>query len=267
MKSTKFKGGNIYEIPMTDLEYIGYFYGKNGNEHIKNAYARLKKELGRAPDFLMNGELFDFGSRKAASDVVSNGVVFRLTEGYGIAFPENKKAVFSYKNNVKAGDYIGAYPVLVRNGKEENVSIPAGIGGRRGRTALGVGNGNLYVALIPDTSGTTIPELRKAFIKVGATDAINLDGGVSTQCYAPEGNHFTSRNVRGFVGVWLKQGVGEAYTVKVGTKLRVRSGPGCSFPRIDWLYNGDKVNVSEKSGIWRKIGEGRWVSSFYLKKG
>ena len=266
MKSTKCKSGYIHEIPQTDIEYIGYFLGKNSNEHIKSAYTRIKALMGRAPDFFMNAELFEFGTRKAASDVVVGGQIHRLTEGYGLAFPENRTAVFSYKNNVNAKDYIGAYPVLVRNGKAET-SEPKGIGGSRGRTAIGVGKGNLYIALIPDGSNdATLTELRKAFIKAGATDAINLDGGGSTQFYSPSGKHFTSRNVRGFIGVWLKKSAGESYTVKVGTKLRVRSGPGTKNPRIDWLYNGDKVLVTEKKGLWYKIGEGRWVSSFYLKK-
>lgn len=266
MKSIKCKGGYIHKVAMDEIEYIGCIRGQNNNEHIKNAYARIKKTLGRAPDFLMNGELFDFGTRKAASDVVYGGEVDRLTESYGFAFPDNKKAVLSYKNNVGAADYIGGYPLIVREGKEIH-SEPSGIGGSRGRTALGIDKDNLYIALIPDgNNDATLAELRKGFIKAGALDAINLDGGGSTQFYSPAGKHFTSRNVRGFVGVWLKKSVGDVRKVKVGTSLRVRSGPGYGYPRIDLLYNGDIVTVTAKSGIWCKIGEGRWVSSFYLKK-
>lgn len=224
MKSTKFKGGRIYEAPMVELEHIEYFYGNKGNEHIKDAYQRVKDMLGREPDIFMNAELFDFSTRAAASDVVCDGVVHRLTEGYGLAFPENKSVVFSYKNNVGAKDYIGAYPVLVRNGKEET-SEPAGIGGSRGRTALGVNKDNLYIALIPDGGNdATLAELRKAFINAGATDAINLDGGGSTQFYAPNGNHFTTRNVRGFVGIWLKKGSGE--NEKSGPTVFLSAGHG-----------------------------------------
>ena len=266
MKSTKYKGGYIHEVPLSEIEYIGYFHGKNSTEFVKNAYARLKKERGRAPDFLMNAELFDFVSRRAASDVVSQGEKVRLTEGYGIAFPENKTAVFSYKNNVNAPDYVGGYPTLVRNGKEE-AQNPAGITGRRGRTALGLGNGNLYIVLIPDSNGATLSELRKTFIKAGAENAINLDGGGSTQFYAPTGNHFVSRAVRGFIGIWLKKNASQdVRIVKVVGSLRVRSGPGYGYSRIDLLKNGTKVTVLETSGAWCRIGEGRWVHSFYLKK-
>ncbi len=264
MKSTNFKGGRLYKIPLADVEYIGYFYGDRGNEEIKSASKRIAKSLGRAPDFLMNAELFDVKTRVAASDVVTNGVQVRLTEGYGFAFPENRTAVFSYKNNVGAKDYVGAYPVLVRNGKAEK-SVPAGIGGRRGRTALGLSSDALHVILIPDKAGATLPELRQRLVSDGVVNAINLDGGGSTQFYAPDGNYFSGRKVRGFIGIWVKN-VGDVRRVSVRTSLNVRSGPGLSFSKVGKLYNGDIVTVTEKEGLWCKIGAGRWVSSLYLKK-
>ena len=264
MISTKLKGGYIHEIPMTDIEYIGYFYGSKGNENIKTAYSRIKKRRGKAPDFFMNAELFSFDNRKAASDVVCAGEIHRLTEGYGIAFPDNKKAVFSYKNNVNAKDYVGAYPVLVRNGAAEKQN-PSGTTGSRGRTALGVSKDNFYIALIPDGSNdVTLAELRKAFINAGATDAINLDGGGSTQYYSPFGNHYTGRKVRGFIGVWLKTSV-DYRTVKVRTFLNVRNKPSVTGTRVGKLYNGDVVTVLEEKPGWCRISSG-WVNSLYLKK-
>lgn len=264
MISTKCGGGYIHEIPMSDIGYIGYFYGKNGNESIKTAYARVKKLRGRAPDFFFNAELFDFNTRKAASDVVCGGVVHRLTEGYGFAFPENKKAVFSYKNNVGATDYIGAYPVLVRNGDVES-SIPSGIGGNRGRTAIGEGNGNLYIALVPDgANDVSLSVLRYAMLDAGAQNAINLDGGGSTQYYSPSGSHFTGRKLRGFIGVWLKTSA-DYRTVKVNTNLRIRSSASILGKVVGRLYNGDVVTVLEEKNGWCRISSG-WVSSLYLRK-
>ena len=262
MTSNVFKGGKIYSIPMEDVEYIGYFGAARNNEEVKNAKGRITKLRGRAPDFLFNAELFDFDTREAASDVVSGGVIHRLTEGYGIAFPKNKTTVFSYKNNVGADDYIGAYPVLVRNGKAEN-SSPAGIAGRRGRTAIGVSERMLYIALLPDSGGATLPELRRVFVSFGAKDAINLDGGGSTQFYAPLGNHFSGRRVRGFIGVWIRGG--DIRYVKVRTSLNVRSGAGILNKRVGKLYNGDAVTVLEEKNGWAKITTG-WVSAKYLVK-
>lgn len=267
MKKIKCGKGLIYELPMSDIEYIGCFQGLNGNEEIKSAYARIKKLRGREPDFFFNAELFDFVTRKAASDVVCGGVVHRLTESYGFAFPDNKKAVFSYKNNVGAKDYIGAYPVLIRNGELDS-SMPSGIGGNRGRTAIGEGNGNLYIALVPDGSGdVSLSTLRFAMLNAGAVNAINLDGGGSTQFYAPSGNFFSGRLVRGFVGVWLKKdSMQDMRVVKGANSVRVRSGPGYGYKRIDALSKGERVTVYGTSGVWCRIGDGRWMHSFYLKE-
>lgn len=264
MNSRKVGGGYLYEIPMSDIEYIGYFYGNKGNENIKTAQARIAKLRGKSPDFFFNAELFDFTTRKPASDVVCGGKIHRLTEGYGIAFPNNKSAVFSYKNNVNAKDYVGAYPVIVKAGKTQS-SAPDGIGGSRGRTALGVGNNNLFVALIPDgLNDVTLGTLRDNMLKAGATDAINLDGGGSTQFYSPLGNHFTDRPLRGFIGVWLKSST-DYRTVRVKTSLNVRKGPGILYGRVGKLYNGDTVTVLETKGSWCRISIG-WVSSSYLVK-
>lgn len=262
MTSRVFKGGKMYSVPLCDIEHIGYFYASGANEEIKSAMKRIKKLRGRAPDFLIIAELFDFNTRKPASDVVSGGVVHRLTEGYGFAFPGNSTAVFSYKNNVNAPDYIGAYPLLVRNGKEENIS-PAGILGRRGRTALGLSSDTFYIALLPDSGGATLAELRRAFVNIGAENAINLDGGGSTQFYAPLGNHFSGRRVRGFIGVWIRGG--DIRYVKVRTCLNVRAGAGILCKRIGKLYNGDTVTVLEEKNGWARIATG-WVCSRYLVK-
>lgn len=276
MKTYNCGSGKIYSFPMTDIEYIGYFYGKSGNEYVKSAYTRLKQFRGTSPDFVFNAELFDFKTRKAVSDVVSGGTVHKLGENYGIAFPNNKTAVFSYKNNVKAKDYVGAYPVLIKGGKIES-SIPSGLGGSRGRTAIGVGGGNFYAALIPDGSnGVTLTTLRNYMKSAGATDAINLDGGGSTQFYAPNGNFFTSRPVRGFIAIWLKKPntptstptevqKADVRTVKVRTSLNVRLGAGTLSKRVGKLYNGNKVTVLEEKNGWARIENG-WVSSKYLVK-
>lgn len=265
MLSYKCGNGYIHEIPNKDIEYIGYFYGKNGNESIKSAYSRIGNIRGRKPDILMNAELFDFKTRKPASDIVNNGINVRLTESYGVAFPSNKKAVFCYKNNIGAKEYLGAYPLLVKN-CEKVVGIPAGIGGVRGRTAIGVSDDSVYLALIPDSGGVGLDLLRSAFINAGAKNAINLDGGGSTQYYSPNGNYFTGRNVRGFVALWLAKRRGEDIrTVKVRTSLNVRKSPSLLGAKVGSLKNGTRVTVLEEKNGWCRIPQG-WVSGAYLRK-
>ena len=91
----------------------------------------------------------------------------------------------------------------------------------------------------------TLSELSNAFISAGATEAINFDGGGSTQFYAPNGNHFTGRNVRGFIGIWLTKSE-DIRTVNVKTSLNVRSGASAFTAKVGSLKNGDVVKVLEE---------------------
>ena len=263
MKTSKCGGGLIYRIPQKDIEYIGYFPASAKKETVKSAYQRIGKERGRATDIICNAELFDFTTRKPASDVVHNGEVHRLTEGYGIAFPKNNSAVFSYKNNVGAKDYVGAYPVLVQTGAVKiGSTAPVGLGGARGRTAIGTNAEELYIALIPDGAGVQLRTLASALKSAGAVNAINLDGGGSTQYYAPNANYFSSRPVRGFIAVWIR---GEYRTVRVRTSLNIRAGAGITYKKIGSYKNGARVKIIEEKLGWARTPDG-WVSSIYLKK-
>ncbi len=57
-------------------------------------------------------------------------------------------------------------------------------------------------------------------------------------------------------------------TVQVNDLLRVRSGPGTSYPISAYLKNGDKVEITERRTVngtqWGKIAKG-WISLDYVK--
>lgn len=207
MKTAAFKNGRIYKLTEAEIKSIHYVHAKNGNEIISRAYSRLRKEWGSTPGFLFNCELFNFGNRKPQSSVVEKGKVHLMTEGHGIAFVDNIKPVWSYKNNVKAPDYVGVYPTLIRDGINTVKSAPSGLGGSRGRTAVAVDNdGCFYIALVRDGyNDATLFELAEGLLKAGALNGGNLDGGGSSQWYSPKDKHITNRAVRGFIGVWLNK--------------------------------------------------------------
>lgn len=62
-----------------------------------------------------------------------------------------------------------------------------------------------------------------------------------------------------------------AATVKVGSSLNVRRGPGTSYAVTGSLYNGNAVLVLSTSGSWSRIlysgAKTGWVSSQYLSTG
>lgn len=53
-------------------------------------------------------------------------------------------------------------------------------------------------------------------------------------------------------------------TVRVNTRLNVRSGPGTNYGIVKQLKNGDTVTVYEMKGTWARIGNGQWCSDNYL---
>lgn len=57
---------------------------------------------------------------------------------------------------------------------------------------------------------------------------------------------------------------GKTMTVKVNTRLNVRSGAGTNYRIVRQLKNGAKVNVIEQRSGWGRIGKGEWVSMNYL---
>jgi hypothetical protein len=100
---------------------------------------------------------------------------------------------------------VGGLPQLVRGGRvvelkpeciaEEGWCPETYI--RRARTAVGVDNsGKLIMVVVPEEHGLTLLELAHLMLELGATDAINLDGGGSSQMwYAGEYLLYTPRPV------------------------------------------------------------------------
>lgn len=50
----------------------------------------------------------------------------------------------------------------------------------------------------------------------------------------------------------------------IGSGVRVRSGPGTSYPVIDSMYNGEVVDGYEHQSGWCKTSKGGWSSEKYL---
>ncbi|MGV3540431.1 MAG: phosphodiester glycosidase family protein, partial [Rufibacter sp.] len=104
---------------------------------------------------------------------------------------------------------IGGGPVLVENGKIRVTSKEEGFGGshlwRHPRTAAGYLDSTKVILMVVDgrqqgSAGVTLEELAQLFIDLGAQEAVNLDGGGSSQMIAldevvnlPEGNRNSLR--------------------------------------------------------------------------
>lgn len=288
--ATNFKGGEIYKFPLSDIAYIGYFpsvnLAANKGELMTAAYARLKYD-GKAPDIIMNAELFN-SNMTAASGVTDEGKVHRATETLGIGFMDHQKPVWSYANNQNAVDWLGGYPALVNGGQKAYTTVPAGLGGSRARTALALSDSHFGAALLPESPGCTLNELTAQLISMGFTSAINLDGGGSTQGVGPAGKITSTRLVRGFVAIWLKSSGNQtggtitgltaapasptwkavSYKVKVITDvLNVRAGPDMDETWIATVKRNDIYTIVEEQDGWGKLKSGKgWIYLQYTER-
>lgn len=211
VKRTSYKKGYVYEIPLDMIDRVEYcpMAGSKG-ERVSSAAKRIKWN-GRSPDIICNCELFNMTSYKPASAVVDEGQVQLLNGTSGFAFVDHKTPVFTYNNGINGVDFVGGYPVLVCNGKQYFTKDPAGLGGYRGRTALGLNEKNFSFIFVPEQAGSADAELTdvaSTFISMGYTYAIGLDGGGSTSYQTPDAGYEQGRAVRGFVCLWYAGGKG-----------------------------------------------------------
>ena len=204
--------GLFVQLSANDIEKIEYIHGKEPTESIQNAYNRL------GCDIIVNANFFSMSTGKTCGEVIDEGKT--LSTGmspYGFAFVDKKKPVFSYKNSVKAIDFVGGYPCLLKDNKvyiDTNESgFSATSTAARGRTALGItANGDFIIRSIADTDSKnkiSIKNLALQLQKYGCINAINLDGGGSAQWITPWGKFISGRKVDGFVAVWLKKKTSE----------------------------------------------------------
>lgn len=188
------------------LEHIAYIPMQGQGETV-TAAAKRKTWNGRVPDAICNCELFGSGYTPA-SGVVANGEAQLLTPVHGAALVDGKKPVLSYQNNLKAKDWIGSYPLLVRDGKQYFETVPAGLGGKRARVCLAWNDEKASIVFARAEEACTLEEFAAAVLGKGYHTAINLDGGGSVAVITPYVAYDQGRKVRGKLGLWLKGGTG-----------------------------------------------------------
>lgn len=202
----KIKGGLTLILTKEDIERIEYIHARQPVESIRNAYKRT------GCDVIINANFFDMKTGATQGHVTDEGKVISKTGNpFGYAFVDKKWAEFSYNNNVNAPDFVSGTPVLLRNGQDDNnskdpsLSITSKV--KRGRTAIGNNSNQLIIRCIPDNwryPRKTTKELAKEMRALGCINAINLDGGGSTQYITPWSEYVSGRPVDGFIAIWLK---------------------------------------------------------------
>jgi hypothetical protein len=199
--------------------------------------------------------------------------------------------------------YCGIGPmwgVMVRNGVKSSSTSPGFITDIHPRTAVAFNASYIYFIVVDGrsirSSGMTLSALADfCMSELGATDAVNNDGGGSSTMWvdgvvknAPsDGSPRAVANGLMMIQLQPKEVSGElltgqvVYTNTPSTSLNVRSGPGLHFHALESLFHNTAITVQSHSlnglrvqdvsgspGYWWKVRtpsnlEG-WVCAYYL---
>lgn len=167
----------------------------------RQSMSQIKKALGC--QYILNAGLFNMATFKPINHLTVDEKVLSTTAnpyGYGI---KGTDLIFSYGNNVNAPTFLGAYPVLVRNGAALNEKAPAGLDGYRHRSAIGVTKTG-DIVLLCEGVNRSLGGISGDLIKAGCDTAINLDGGASSQCDFDGKTITSSRVVHNYICIWTQ---------------------------------------------------------------
>lgn len=214
-------------------------YTTNG----KMTCAQVRNKTGC--DICINGTLYNFSDMKPVCDVKIDGAVLSNDQynywGYG--WNENDSRATMSDQMSQWYNYISC-AALVRNGKVEPMYYGSGIGGQRGRTAIGyMDDGTMVIYCYQDgSSGACTPEqLATKMLSYGCVDALMLDGGGSVQIDCDEGKITSSRKVANYICIWtdrLKENSATDECPYTEPTFNIRHGSaGTGAKWVQWYLN------------------------------
>lgn len=181
-------------IPRERVKKIGLYVNTG-----RKTMTAIQQETGCT--YILNGGLYDMAKFQAINHLTVGGEVLSDNGnpyGYGI---KGTTMTFSYGNNVKAPDFLGAYPVLVRDGKATGAAAPVGLEGYRPRSAVGV-TADGDIVLLCEQGNRSLGGIAQELVEMGCDTAINLDGGGSSQCIFDGETLKASRIVHNYLLIW-----------------------------------------------------------------
>lgn len=199
-------------LPFDQIEEIACVkaYGKY------ESLSSVKKRTGA--DIVINAPIFDRLTYSICQSFVCDGVEKGYTDGRrGFRFDKNIPKLAWGAGNAK--QYISEFGLLVVDGQIKN-SVSASPHTKRGRTAIGITNDNEFVIYVVTDNEKyavkkTAKKLANKMLSLGCHQAINLDGGGSSQVADRTGIYTAGRLVAGFICVWLKKTEREDDTMTV----------------------------------------------------
>lgn len=176
---------------------------------------------------------------------------------------------------------IGGGPTLIKNGAifishDEEVFWDSGIGHATAnpRTAVGITAANHAILLVVDgrqtgSQGVTLPELAQMLLELGCVEAMNLDGGGSTQMAVgnqlinrPEGGTYM-RPVPTILAVVPADSLAFPKTIYY-EKIIDTADPACNLVGLGWFPSANAGYWGGTAAMLNTIGSGDRYAQFRL---
>jgi exopolysaccharide biosynthesis protein len=143
------------------------------------------KPLSQQYPLVVNGTFFDPPTRTVLGFIVSDGKILQkgvFTDAIIVKDGMAKLVTLKTPDDLKVDFCVSAGPVLVRDGKvvvgKERSKVDLSLRERARRTGIGILNPTTLIVIV-SLKPITLKEFARLFLKYGATDALNLDGGNS----------------------------------------------------------------------------------------
>jgi len=260
-------------------------------------YSAAQVRAMTGADIVINGTLYTFATMQPCMDFKANGVVITddaaMYEGYGW---NNNSAKMVRTVEMDKYDNFLSCCYIIKQGQDLSMDGIAWVAGARQRTGIGWTRDGKFM-IYATQQNTTIAKMQQEMREAGCIDAINLDGGGSTQLSSVKyGNLYSSRYVQNYLCVWEEGDTQQAptqpqtsipanssfwYTVPTDvthfplvvrgtTTLNVRALPMSASKLVKTIPYGQQFSVLGYANTWNKAWlkiDGGYVYRTYTEAG
>lgn len=236
------------KIPLKDITKIAIVV-----TNCKKSIAEIKKEQGC--QYIINGGLYSFSNHKPFCKLkVNNKILAEDKYGYWMYCWDtgndikmvHSNDMYKYKNGI-------AVVALLKDNKHTILTYDAALGGRRGRSAIGLNNNDLILYCTPDgTKEAETPEvLRNSLERLGCLSAIMLDSGGSSSCDFNGKKVASARKVHNYICVWTNESIKNPYSIPLFTVKEGSHGNGVRW--VQWWLQQKGYNCGGIDGAFGKM--------------
>ncbi len=161
-------------------------------------------------DILINGGLFEMKSFSPNCWLrVDNRTLHTETwQDWGYAWNTGSDIKLEGSFNINLARNFISCVTLIKEGAKQPLSYPRELGGKRGRTAIGLRADHqmiIWCAKDGSSDAMTPEQLQQKMLDLGAESAIMLDGGASSQCIMPNGTITSASRprVHNYIAIWI----------------------------------------------------------------